>query len=167
MKKIVIILAVIFADLILLNMNVAASDHLNFMPHQYFPILLLFLTLITTLFLFYEEQLEKVHQQWHKLYTRRVDKMFPATKSEVSAQQPATTPKSPSLVKSFLLRKKETPALNLQYQFVDLVKSQIVEMQKEGKSEHEIVEVLKQQRWDAQVIYLALSRLKQEGKESS
>lgn len=173
MKKIVVLLAVVLADIILLN-SVAATDKIRFMPAPYFPILLLFLTLIATLFLFYEDHVAKVHQQLQRLTTRHArqvpdENTVPRDPTAAIPGEHAK-PMSASLVKSYLLRKKETPALNLQYQFIELLTSQITDLQSEGKSEQEILEVLKGERWDPQVIYLAMSRTKmpeQEKKSSS
>jgi len=111
--------------------------------------------MITTLFLFYEEHIEKLHQSWHNLYTKNVEKMF-EPEIKLAIPQPQQAP----LVKSYMLRKKDSPSIQLQYQFVELVEAQITELQHEGKSEEEIITCLKEQKWDPQVIYLALSRKK-------
>jgi hypothetical protein len=148
MKKIVILLAVLFFDLILLQ-AVSAFREPRIIPAPLFPYLILFLTLITTIFLFYEDHIERVHQSWHKLYTKKVENMFEEIEGPMQKE---------ALAKSMLLRKKEAPSLALQYQQMQQLIDQIRDLQSQGKSEEEIILIVKEQRWDPHVIYLALGR---------
>lgn len=63
-------------------------------------------------------------------------------------------------MKQSIFKKPANSNLTMQYEFVDVVRQEIVEMRKNGHSDGEIVAHLKASEWDPQVIYIALSRAK-------
>ena len=149
MKKIVTLLAVLLIDFILLDF-VAAESEFTIMSDGLFAFLLLFLTLAMTLFLFYEQHFQKAHENWRTFYQTRADDLF---KSSRKLATPVVIPKT-------LPKVKNPPSLDIQYEFIELVKNQIIEMREQGRSDGEIIAFLKSEKWDPQVIFIALGRVK-------
>lgn len=147
MKKIGLLLFVLFLDVVVLTSGESGGQGL---PDPYFGMLVLFATLLVTLLLFYDNHFRQAHAQW-KSWTRNNVKKENSLHVEHSPQaHEVHTP----------LFKKTNHNLSMQYEFVDLVRQEIVEMRKNGLSEGEIVSHLKKESWDPQVIYIALSRVK-------
>ena len=140
MKKIVMLLAVFLMDMILLEF-VSAHESFEIISPELYPFLLMFLTIAMTLFLFYEQHFQKAHAAWRNYYQGKVDKAFEKIEH---TEPPGKTP----------------PSLELQYQFLELVKNQIVEMRGQGMTDAAIIRKLKEHKWDPQVIFIALSRVR-------
>ncbi|MFH1401204.1 MAG: hypothetical protein ABIH41_06835 [Nanoarchaeota archaeon] len=97
------------------------------------PFLLLFLTAITVFFLFYVQDYSRFHE--------RMQSIAPVMRAKMSG--------APS-------------SLELQYQLMDLVKNQIVEMKDQGQSDSQVIKVLRAQKWDPNVISVAMSRVRRD-----
>jgi hypothetical protein len=147
MKKIGLLLFVLFLDMVVLTYADPGGQGL---PDPYFGMLVLFATLLITLLLFYDEHFRQAHAHV-KSWTRNSVKKENSLHVEHSQQaHEAHTP----------LFKKTNHNLSMQYEFVDLVRQEIVEMRKNNLSDGAIVAHLKEEQWDPQVIYIALSRAK-------
>ncbi|MBU1975337.1 MAG: hypothetical protein KKG59_02940 [Nanoarchaeota archaeon] len=178
MKKIVTLLAVFLMDFILLEAFVAAEDNLKLFTPDVYSFLLLFLTLAMTMFLFYEHHFQKAHENWRNFYQDKAESVFTKienrkiskTKLEVKKDKKFTVEhkenkeehkiKVPKRLGIF--NTKKAPSLELQYEFVELVKNNITEMRSNGSTDGEIIKTLKEQQWDPQVIFIALSRVKKQ-----
>lgn len=106
------------------------------------------------------------HPQMHVHDAVALDSKHPGMHSHgahakaVHVESPGVFAMDSQKEKRSIFKKPQGHNLTQQYEFVDLVRQEIVEMKKNGSSDGEIITHLKEEEWDPQVIYIALSRAK-------
>ncbi|MFH1916243.1 MAG: hypothetical protein ABIJ21_03185 [Nanoarchaeota archaeon] len=155
MKKIFPLLFVLFLDFVFLA---AADEASAYIPNPFLPLIFLFGTLVVTLLLFYDRQFIMMHQEWFRYKkennpdTVKIDATMELPKETISLKPKINLP--------VLSKKPKDLSLDMQYQFIDLVRQEIIELRRQGRSDGEIIKQLNSEQWDPQVIYIALSRTK-------
>ena len=166
MKKIFPLLFVLLLDFVFLT---AADEAKQIIPTPFFPLILLFATLVVTLLLFYDRQTMAMQLEWIRFRKENDPETVQLEPEIVELAQPALVVEKtksikpnikPKLKLSLGTKKPKNLSLDMQYQFIDLVRQEILELRKNEKSDGEIVKQLHAEQWDPQVIYIALSRTK-------